>query len=87
MTFSARSLARKPSGRAAVPLIGDEQIRRPDRDKNRSGEADATCTSTWGIRITAEKGAGLPIASAAPSAATSARSGSGAESRRVRFTW
>ena len=87
ITFSARSFTRNPSGVAAVPLIGDDHNRSPSRSRNRSGDAEATWIPWAGSRTTAENGAGLPSASAAPSAATSAPAGSGAANTRVRFTW
>jgi hypothetical protein len=87
ITFSARSLSRNSSGAAAVPLIGEDHTRRPSRRRNRSGDADATCTPAAGTRTTAEYGAGFPTASAAPRAATSASGATGAQSWRVRFTW
>jgi len=80
----------------AVPLIGEDQTRLPRLDRNRSGDALATCNRCAGSRTTAEKGAGFPEASAAPSAATSqgvvpapepSLIVNGADIRRVRFTW
>src|SRR5690606_18292652 len=70
-----------------VPLIGEDATRSPSRRRNISGDADATWQPIDGNRTTAEYGAGLPRPSAAPSAATSAPGGSGADSRRVRLTW
>ena len=87
ITFSAWSLSKNPSAVAAVPLMGDERTTAPWRLKKRSGEADATAMFSVGNRTTALYGAGLPSASAAPNAATSAPAGTGADSRRVRFTW
>ncbi len=87
MTFSAASLAVSPDGSEAVPLMGEELTRSPSRQRNRSGDADATWQSTDGSRTTALYGAGLPSANAAPSAAMSPPTGIGAESLRVRFTW
>ena len=78
MMFSARSLGRKSSTVAAVPLMGDDHTRSSSRARNRSGDADATSMPWSGSRTTALNGAGLPAASAAPSAATSASGGSGA---------
>ena len=67
--------------------MGRDSTTSPSRERNRSGDADATWQPTAGMRTTALYGAGLPSASAAPRAATSPPGGSGAESRRVRFTW
>src|SRR4029453_4108876 len=56
ITFSARSLSVSGSGVGAVPLIGDDQMRRPDRERNRSGDADATATPRSGPRTPAHAG-------------------------------
>ena len=87
MTFSARSLPVKGTPGGFVPLIGDDETMSPSRDRKRSGEAEATRQSAAGTRTTAENGAGLPSARAAPRAATSAVGSTGADSLRVRLTW
>src|SRR5439155_7130788 len=70
-----------------VPLIWRDSTTAPSGRRKRSGDADATWTPAEGRRTTAAYGAGLPSARAAPSAATSASGGSGAESCRHRLTW
>src|SRR3546814_20867278 len=86
ITFSARSLAVRPLGSGAVPLIGAEATRSPSRHRNRSGDADAPWQPTDGTRTTALLGSGSPSASAATSAALSPPRALGAGTRRVVLT-
>ena len=88
ITFSARSLAVRPLGSGAVPLIGPRlddvavaprgtaPARPTPRGSRRRGCAPRRCTAP-----------GCPRPGPRPRAATSPPGGSGAESRRVRFTW
>ena len=67
--------------------MGLDHTRRPSRRRNRSGEAEATCTPADGHAHDGRVGGRVALASAAPSAATSAPAGAGADSTRQRFTW
>ena len=88
ITFSARSLARKPSGVAAVPLIGRDSTTSPSRRRNRSGEAEATCDAV--ARAAARRRStapGCPRRGRRRGRRRRRRRGSGADSTRHRFTW
>ena len=91
ITFSARSLGRKPSAVAAVPLMGDDHTTSAVAgDRNRSGDAEATWTPCVGqAHDRAERR--RVAARRAPRRGRRRRrrpgSGAGMAVARVRLTW
>ena len=88
ITFSARSLARKPSGSAAVPLIGDDSTTRAVAPQEPLGRRRRHVHAVRGQAHDRGVRRGVALGQRRARARRRRRPrGSGADSRRVRFTW
>ena len=73
---------------AAVPLMGDDQTRSPSRDRNRSGEAEATWTPWAGSADDRAERRRVALGErGAERGDVGVRRAAGVDSRRVRLTW